>query len=306
MKSLVMFVVAALAVASSQALSLAEARGKTDAVIATPSEMTAVMKQLSADDQKGFVASVNKAMVKMPGSVEEKSAKVLNVDRAALRGAAKGNVTALLAEIFATAPVESLVVISEILAKDVLNRSANPSKTYTDEQFTEISKKVMTAVLDRVAGSDDAGVRSGFAAITMVRASNGSPASLADTLADMMGDSAKIAKTEWFPAALGPDKNFDLMLAATSAEKAPDVRTALRIAGPQRHELLLFALFTGDEDYLRELTDGFGDWSWVETSDQGLYTIPRTLDPNDKAYPGYERGSSEDVPRPYDGQNPGI
>lgn len=307
MKRLMVLTAAALMVATVNAMSLAEARGKTDAVIADPAEMKSVMKQLSAEDQKSFVAAVNEAIGKMPGSAEEKCAVALNVNRAALSGSAKGNVTALLAEIYATAPLESLALINESFAKDVVNRAADPSKTYTDEKFTEMSKTVVNAVNSRVAGSDDAGVRGGFAALMMVRASNGSPESLANDLADTLGADAKTAKTEWFPAALATPANYDPMLSDTDVEKVPDIKTAVMLAGPQRHEVLLSSLVNGSSDPLWAIKDGFGDWSQVQPIDEGLFTVPRTTrdEPWNPSHPrgGFGGQWNPGVPPGYDWQN---
>ncbi len=294
MKKLVLATALTMVIASVQAMSLAEAKGKIGAVIDDPSEMAAVMKQLSAEDQKSFVAEVNGAIAKMPGSAEEKAAKANNVNRAAVKNAAKGNASALIAEVFATAPVESLALINETFAKDVLNRAADPKQTFTDDQFVKISKKVMKDVNSRLAGSEDAGVRGAFAVLTLVRASNGSPASLANELADTLGDNAATAKNEWLPAALSNPANYDPMLSGTDVEKAPDIKLALNIAGPQRHFVLLSAVIAGASDPLAAADDGFGDLSQNQTVDGGIYTLPRSTE---------QVPWNPDIPRGYNWQN---
>ena len=146
MKKLLMVIAMALAgtlVAQDKAMTLADARGKIGDVIADPASITAVMKQLSAADQTAYLAEVNAAISKMPGSTDEKTQKFLDVDTAALKGAKEGNLTALVAEVFATVPPNSLTVINERFAQDLFNRKADPSKTYTDEQYTAISKSVL-------------------------------------------------------------------------------------------------------------------------------------------------------------------
>lgn len=300
MNKLTALAVTALAAVSSYAIPLAEARGKIDAVISDPAQMTSVMQQLSAADQKSFVADVNEAIGKI-GSAEEKSAKIVNVSRAALSGAKKGSakdLEALLAEIYATAPVETLCALNESLAKDVLNRAADPSKVFTDEQFKEIASSFVSAVNSRVAGSEDADVRGGFAALTMIRASNGTPASLADDLAAMLGKSAEVAKGEWFPEALAKKPNYDPMLAGTSVDKVPDQEAVMIIAGAQRHEYLLNQLLEGSKNPTAVISKGFGDISQQRSYDLDLYTRPRTMEdlpwnPDPKPNPG---------PKPYYGQ----
>ena len=283
---------------SLNAMSLAEARGKTDAVISNPSEMSSVVQQLSASDQKSFVADVNAAIAKMPGSAEEKSAKVANVARAALKGASKGNakdLEALVAEIYATAPVESLCNLNEDLAKDVFNRSGDPKKTYTDEQFADIAKSLVSAVNSRVAGSEDADVRGGFASLMMIRAANGSPKSLADDLAATLGESADTAKNEWFPEALRKPANYDPMLAGTAVEKAPDPRFVTALAGAQRSDALLSSFYQGATATSANVVEGFGDMSKVQSFDHDVFTRPRTMEdlpwnPDPKPYFGQSLG----------------
>lgn len=281
MKKMMAVTAMALCAASLNAMSLAEARGKTDAVIANPAEMTSVIKQLSTADRKSFVADVNAAIAKLPGSAEEKSAKVVNVARAALKGAPKGNakdLEALVAEIYATAPVESLCNLNEDLAKDVFNRAGDPKKTYTDEQFAGIAKSLVAAVNSRVAGTEDADVRGGFASLMMIRASNGSPASLADELAATLGKSADTAKNEWFPEALRKPANYDPMLASTSAEKVPEPRYVMALAGAQRNEALLSSFYQSSDAKDIGTVGGFGDMSSVQSFDHDLYTRPRTME----------------------------
>lgn len=287
MNKLMVITAMALSAASLSAMPLAEARGKIDSVISNPSSMTGVMKQLSAADQKSFVASVNEAIGKI-GSAEEKSAKVVNVNRAALKGAARGNVKdleALVAEIFATAPVETLCALNESLSKDVFNRAGDPKKTYTDEQFSNIAKSLVGAVNDRVAGSEDADVRGGFASLMMIRASNGSPESLAGDLAATLGDSAEVAKNEWFPEALRSPANYDPMLAGTNVEKSPDARSVFALAGAQRTEALLSAFYQGVTGAKVNVIDGLGDMSSVQSFDHDIFTRPRTLGTDDNGQP---------------------
>ena len=140
MKKLIMVIVMALAgtlVAQDKSMTLADARGKIGDVIADPASMTSIMQQLSAEDQTAFLADVNAAIAKMPGSTDEKTQKFLDVDTAALKGAKEGNLPTLVAEVFATVPPNSLTVINERFAADLFNRAADPSKTYTDERYLE-------------------------------------------------------------------------------------------------------------------------------------------------------------------------
>ena len=224
--------------------ALARARAQIDKIIESPDQMKSVMSGLSAEEQKQFVADVNKAIGDMPASIEEKSAKFLNVNHAALTSAKKGNLTTLIAEVFATVPPEALTLLNERFATDLLSRSANPNVSYTDEQFTKICLEVMEKVNERTEDTDNGSTRSAFAILMLVRASNGTPADLADKLIDTLkhDDAKELAKNEWIPAALGKDgreQGYEPILASADAGSRPDFAYVLVIAGPQYLESIL-------------------------------------------------------------------
>ena len=228
-------------------ISLADARGKIDTAIESPAVMKEIMKRLSAEDQKQFLADVNKAIGDMPASVEEKAAKFLNINHAALTVAQKGNTTALLAEVFATVPPEALTVISERFASDLVNRAANPNVTYTDEQFAKLTTEVMKTINERTEETDNGSTRSTFAILMFLRASNETGDAL-DKLEEQLVDTLKhddakeLAKDEWIPAALGKDgreAGYEPILASADAGRRPDFIFTLDIAGPQYLESIL-------------------------------------------------------------------
>ena len=224
--------------------ALARARGQIDKVIETPDLMKTIMAKLSAEEQKQFVADVNKAIGGMPASVEERTAKFLNVNHAALVSAAKGNKSTILAEVFATVPPEALTVLNERFAIDLMNRSSNPNVTYTDEQFTKICLELMDKINARTEETDNGSTRSAFAILMFIRASNGKPDDLADRLIDTLkhDDAKELAKNEWIPAALGKDgreQGYEPILASADAGRRPDFAYVLVIAGPQYLESIL-------------------------------------------------------------------
>ena len=313
MKKLLMVIAMALAgtlVAQDKAMTLADARGKIGDVIADPASITAVMKQLSAADQTAYLAEVNAAISKMPGSTDEKTQKFLDVDTAALKGAKEGNLTALVAEVFATVPPNSLTVINERFAADMFNRKADPSKTYTDEQYTAIAKNVLDKVQDRTATADNAGVRNTFAILMLVRASEGSPADLRDTLVNELRDPAtkELAQNEWISPApgQGQGKTYDPMLGAADAGDQPDLSIALTVpttlaldalAGDLANDISL-----GDSasSFTEKISPIFDDPMDPILSSElsaggvagGLSRLPRTMDPNSPYNPGNKRGST--------------
>ena len=240
--------------AKSTGAALANARGQIAKVIANPKLMTQTMKGLSAKEQLQFVADVNKAISAMSGSEAEKTAIALNVNRSALDGAADGNMPQVLAEIYATAPVQSLTVINESFAKDVFNRATNPNVTYTDEQYINVSKGVMKTVNSRLENASDSGIRAGFAALMMIRASNSETPAIKDAVvASLPPAIQETAKNEWLPAALatGDDQSYEPMLGmADEKVSRPGLDEVLRIAGPQHTEATLADLSGANTDPL--------------------------------------------------------
>ena len=322
MKKLLMVITMSLAtvvVAQDKAISSAAARGKIGDIIKDPSSMTSVMKQLAASDQASFLADVNAAISKMPGSPEEKTSKFLEVNSAALKGAQKGNLTKLLAEVFATVPPESLTAVNESFAAGMFNRASDPSKTYTDEDYTKIAKDVLAAVQDRTATADNAGVRDTFAILMLIRASNGSPADLRDTLVGELRneETRSLAQSEWISPALGQgqDKTYDPMLGASDAGSQPNLDMVLAIPFKSAGDSV-FALLA-DLSSECSLTDpsasitaligaAFSDPNAVDIvdgvdpiADPALSSLPRTMDPTAKYNPAYRRGE----PDPYESQS---
>lgn len=229
----------------AKTLPLAEARQKIDGVVDGSESIASLIKQLSAEDQLTFLGDVNKAVSKMPASVEEKTAKHLNLNHAALKAVkGSGNVAALLAEVFATVPPEALTVINERFASDLFNRATDPKVTYTDAQFTDIALKIMETVNKRTAETDNASTRSAFAILMLLRASNGTPVDLEDKLIATLpnADARELAKSEWIPSALGKDGRelgYEPILASADAGRRPDFDFVLVIAGPQLLDALL-------------------------------------------------------------------
>ena len=322
MKKLLMVITMSLAtviVAQDKAISSAAARGKIGDIIKDPSSMTSVMKQLAASDQASFLADVNAAISKMPGSPEEKTSKFLEVNTAALKGAQKGNLTKLLAEVFATVPPESLTAVNESFAAGMFNRASDPSKTYADEDYTKIAKDVLAAVQDRTATADNAGVRDTFAILMLVRASNGSPADLRDTLVGELRneETRSLAQSEWISPALGQgqDKTYDPLLGASDAGSQPNLDMVLAIPFKSAGDSV-FALLA-DLSSECSLTDpsasitaligaAFSDPNAVDIvdgvdpiADPALSSLPRTMDPTAKYNPAYRRGE----PDPYESQS---
>ena len=306
MKKLLMVITLALAsvlVAQEKTMSLADARRKISQLIDAPGEMTLVMKQLSAADQVTFLSDVNSAISKMPGSEDERTAKFLDMNTAALKGAQDGNLTTLVAEVFATVPPTALTVINEQFASGLFNRAADPSKTYTDDQYITISSNVLAKVQERNASSDNAGVRNTFAILMLARASNGSPEGLASTLANTLKDSESqnLAKTEWIPPALGTPANYDPMLGVSGAGNEPSPEVVLQISHAQALDALVGDLATDSGVSSGDSLTGSLVPMYTDPTG-GLSQRPRTMDPTLPYNPRYTRGQTPSEPSGYPGQ----
>ena len=233
--------VASMALAAG--LTLSEARSQISECIKDPAKMKQVVKGLSAADQLTFLAEVNEAISKMPGSNESKAASYLLANRAAVTAAAAGNKTAMIAETFATVPPEVLPVINERFAADLLNIDADPNVKYTNEQFTRIADNIMKKVNERCASAENGAVRSSFAIIMMVNACNNSIPGLAEHLIQSLPESAQnAARTEWIPAAVGQNQTKSYEPILGSADNIGDMvanNVVIRLVGPQLLESML-------------------------------------------------------------------
>lgn len=281
MKKLIVVLLASVAVgAFAEQMSLAEARAQIGDAVANPSLVTSIVKQLAKDDQKKFIADVNEAIGKMPASNESRAASYLNVNRAAVKGARNVDVMGMLAEVFATVSPENLTVINESFANDLFSRTADPSVTFTDQQFLEIASNTVSKIAARVADVDNSAVRTGFAILMFARASNGTPANLVETLSTLLPEDVReVATKEWFPSALSTEaKSYDPILAAIDAS-IPNPQVVLRLAGPQTLESMLSDLAAGGSNlnYLnmdRASTFGMDRGGLGSELDNGLDRLP--------------------------------
>ena len=203
------------------------ARSEWQAVVGecakNPALLQQTIGQLSAADQLAFVGQVNQAISAMPGSKDQKAAAFYAANKAAVTGATRENRTAVLAEVYATVPVEVLTVINERFAAELLNRKSSPGMS--DANYVQICSNVMAVVDSRVSGVENGGARAAFAAMMLVRASGGSPEGLSDALADMISDPAasKEAKSTWLPAATSGDSpSYDQILGSTQSGEEPN------------------------------------------------------------------------------------
>ena len=193
------------------------------------------MAKIAPAEQAAFLAEVNEAIAKMPGNDEVKGAMFYAANSAAVKSAAKGNLATVLAEVFATVPPEFLTDINERFAKELFSRTANPDRTYTDAEFETLAKNTMTAINARCEKEESAGVRETFAVLMFLRASNGTPANLSETLVATMPDAKnrELATNEWIKPAMGDgqEQTYDPMLGVAQAGEEPDHAIVTSLTG---------------------------------------------------------------------------
>ena len=308
MKKILVFAVALATLAAGAAdkakISLADATGKIGQAIENPAVMEELVSQLSAEDQVAFLARVNAAIESMPVSPAEKTAKYVDINSAAMKSAAKGNLASMLAETFATVPPASLVAINEVFANKLFNRAADPETVFTDEAYTKLAKDTMATIQKRNETADDSGVRDTFAILMFVRGSNGTPADLANQLSANLPDAAtrELARNEWIGPAL-KENNYEPMLGAADAGAQPDVNLVLSFARPLATVAMLSDLSSsGSAGSSMAAMIYRSAATTVPGSDldavSGLNRVPRTLTPGLPWNSTYTRGE----PNPYEGQ----
>ena len=299
--------VAAASIAfEAAAMSLADASGKIAEAVGNPSLIADTVKQLSPSDQTAFLAKVNAAIDALPGSAEEKAAKYVDANKAALKAVSKENLAAMLAETFATVPPEALTVLNERFAADLFNRAADPANPVSDATMKQLAVDTMKTIQARNEGNNNAGVRDTFAILMFLRASNGTPADLRDTLVAGLPDaeSRELAKTDWIPSAMGDgrEKSYEPILAASDAGKMPDFAEAygLMVTLNPVFSGALLADLASSVDASGRAGTVFTDATRLDpveyalpfdTTDVGLNARPATLNPDAPFYSGYRRGS---------------
>ena len=308
-------VLCAIPLAASAELSKAEWQAKVGECAGNPSAMKATIAQIPASDQAEFVANVNKAIADKPGSNESKAADFYAANKAAVSGAT--DKSSVLAEVFATVPVEYLTDINERFASELFNRNANPEKPVSDAAFVELSTNTLAVVNQRCESAEDnVAARQTFAALMFVRASGGSPEGLTDLYASQMTDSqAKESAGAWISEALGSDgkeASYDSMLAASDAGDEPDHAIVLQMTGPSEvMEALLADLQAPGNESASGSSSGMGGGGFTtgsiagsavpseDLADGRLSRVPRGALGSSTAVGGNSEGTNEDEENPY-------
>lgn len=238
------FVLCAIPFAASAELSKAEWQAKVGECAGDPAAMKATIAQIPASDQAEFVANVNKAIADKPGTKEDKAKDFYAINKAAMSGSSKDMRAEVLAEVFATVPVEYLTELNERFATELFRR--DPEDKIDNDGFVKLSTNALAVVNQRCESAEDnAGARQAFAALMFVRAFNtGTPeagsqvttSSLTDLYVSQMTDpQAKESASSWISDALGSDGkegSYASMIDAAGAGDEPDHAVVLQMTGP--------------------------------------------------------------------------
>lgn len=306
---------------SAEPMPRAEWQGLVGSAAQNPQVMRATMGKLSAADQVSFLAEVNAAIAKMPGSSEVKAAAFYSANRAALAGASKANLSAVLAEVFATVPPEYLTDINERFAKDLFNRAGDTTRTYTDEQFAAVAKGAVALIAERCKDVENGDERMTFAVLMFQRASGGTPADLVQTLVAQTPNTAAHAQMiDWAKAALGDGQiaSYDPLLGNAQAGEEPNHGVVAQlVGGPQIGMAMLADLHASAETPVTASTMAGGAFSapkiagtgpgMAETgTDISLYRVPRAYVESQQAVGGSSEGQNQGKNPYYAGEGSGY
>ena len=181
-------------------------------------------QDLQKDDQVEFVRAVNESMRTYKASTPEKRLQTIYaVNRDAVRAAPAKEKKAVIAEVFATAPMDALPTITDRFATELFSRKA-AGFSDKDDSFTEFAAATLMRVRTRMrflATHELPAARMTFAVIMVLKASEGNPADLRESvLFYIPTGSHELARKVWIPAALGEDGN------APSSRSSPPARRA--------------------------------------------------------------------------------
>lgn len=205
---------------------------------------------LDKDDKVELVRTMNETLTKQKeGAGEAARAKRLQtiyaLNRDAVRAAKNADKKSVIAEVFATAPIDALPVITDRFATELFTREAAGLDPKTDA-FVEFAAATLLKVNARVRQLPTArlpGVRSAFAVIAFLKASEGQPEDLRESLLFyVLTGSTGLARTQWIPAAMGDDgkePSYQAMLTAGLAGEEPAHAVALPLRSPERGNKLV-------------------------------------------------------------------
>ena len=272
--------------------------------------------ELDKDDKVNLVRSMNQTFTKeekdKDETAEAKAKRIKTVyalNRDAVRAAKDADKKLVIAEVFATAPMEALPTITDGFAKEVFTRKML-NLNEKDDSFVEFAAATLLRVNSRLRQISTArfpGARSAFAVISFLKASDGKPEDLRDQLMFyVLTGSEVLARTKWVPAAMGDDgkpPSYQPIFEAGFVGEEPPHQNLHPMKSPELGNLLV-----GSELRVKNARDVTGPKP-IETErgldQETLGTVPRgAIDNPDSPWYRRRRGDDpEDEPGNYLGHS---
>ncbi len=135
-----------------------------------PDAVTATMATLPREERAAYTKTVIEAVASQNLAPEEKTAALITIARALI---ASGRTTAVMAEVFASMPIEYLPAVARTLGQTNFAQALNQMN---DADYDRLSQRLVKAISEHIIASsaDAPAVRCGIAAATFVRASSNS------------------------------------------------------------------------------------------------------------------------------------
>lgn len=251
---------------------------------------------LDRDDKVELVRTMNETLskVKKDETAAQKAKRIQTVyslNRDAVRAAKDADKKRVIAEVFATAPLEALPTISDRFAKELFSRKA-AGLNEKDDSFVEFAAASLLRITGRLRQQMVArwypGARSAFAVISFIKAAEGKPEDIREALTFyVLTGSEKLARTKWIPEAMGDDgkePSYKSILEAGLEGEEPPHDNAFLMKPPEYGNLLVGSELrvknardvTGPRDRENER----GVWGGGAGGDggaglSGLQTVPR-------------------------------
>lgn len=272
----------ALAAQPNQFVSRAQWLKKIGAAVTDTSVMRETLDQVAPEDRVEFTQRILKAVSRMPVNPDNKAAAFVKASVACIAGAGSEKKTAVIAEIFASVPIEYLPMITEELAKR-FNRDYNK---LTCEQYQDIATNTLKVARSRIAETDDVSVRSTFVILTFLKGSDcsGLQQAMMELLPD---DRMRGLAASWIPQVMNDNSYVALLTAADSDAVQVRHDTMLRLIGHAALDRLLAdmnASLSIDErtpviplSSARSVGGGYWDYSILpdRVIDYGINRVPR-------------------------------
>jgi len=268
--------------------------------------------ELDQDDKVELVRTMNETFSKKKQEKDETEAQrqkriktIYALNRDAVKAAKDADKKSVIAEVFATAPIEALPTIVDGFATELFTRKM-AGLNEKDDSFVEFAAATLLKVnarLRQLPTSRRPGMRSVFAVIAFLKASEGKPEDLRQSLLFyVLTGSEKLARTEWIPEAMGDDgkkPSYEKMLSAGLEGEEPAHADLHPMKTTELGNLLVGSDLRGKNarDVSGPVDRNTERADFGSGEDTSINTVPRG-DVNNPDSPWYRRRRGDDTPDP--------